>query len=78
MGYLDRALDVNPELFTALLAKAVAMERVGDSAEAIRLFTLAADASSDDAKASILFRLGQLQYMCVNFCVQSLPFVYAM
>jgi tetratricopeptide (TPR) repeat protein len=68
MGYLDRALAVNPTLFTALLSKACALESLGKQTEAIEAFKDAAEVSSDEAKASIQFRLGQLLFMYVTDC----------
>lgn len=66
LSHIDAALSLNPTLPSALLGKAVALEKMGRLNEATDAFQAASLVTTDDAKSSVLFRLGQLQYMCVH------------
>ena len=69
LALIDQALALLPEHPGSLIARGVALEKMGRLPEAVESFMLAAQHSTDDSKASVLFRLGQLQYMYVRALV---------
>lgn len=64
LKYINRALEIKPGLFSALLGRGIAFEAAGNTEEAIVAFTAAAAACNDHSRSSILFRIGQLLHMC--------------